>query len=64
MILRPYQREALNVLDTFWDAGGGNPLIELATGTGKSVLIAEELRRTASTFSQLRALVVVHVREC
>jgi superfamily II DNA or RNA helicase len=45
LILRAYQIEALKALWAFWLAGGGNPLIDLATGLGKSFLIAELGRR-------------------
>ena len=63
MDLRPYQVEALQALDTYWDAGGGHPLAVLATATGKSVLIAKLLADIAAQYPDLRALVLVHVRE-
>jgi superfamily II DNA or RNA helicase len=34
--LRDYQRAALAELWRYWRRGGGNPLIDLATGLGKS----------------------------
>ena len=44
--LRPYQEECCN---TFWSFvktnKGQNPLLVLPTGTGKSVIIAEIIRR-------------------
>jgi DNA repair protein RadD len=52
-----------NALNAFWDAGGGHPLAVLATGTGKSVLIAKLLQDIAAGFPDLRAAVLVHVRE-
>jgi DNA repair protein RadD len=61
--LRPYQQGALDALNAFWDAGGGHPLAVLATGTGKSVLIAKLLQEIAAGFPDLRAAVLVHVRE-
>jgi DNA repair protein RadD len=63
MLLRPYQQDALKALDSYWDAGGGDPLLALATGTGKSVLIAKMLADIAGTYPPFRALVLVHVRE-
>jgi DNA repair protein RadD len=59
--LRDYQVKALAALWDYWKAGGGNPLIDLATGTGKSYLIAELCQR----FSQQgrRTLILSHVRE-
>ena len=35
MILRPYQREAIDATYAYWESEGGCPLIELATGTGE-----------------------------
>jgi DNA repair protein RadD len=61
--LRPYQKKALDMLDEYWKAGGGHPLCVLATGTGKSVLIGTLIRDIAAGFPDLRALVLVHVRE-
>lgn len=63
MELRPYQQAALDASNAYWSAGGGNPLCALATGTGKSVLIAQSLRDIAAGFPELRALVLVHVHE-
>ena len=63
MELRPYQQQALDALDAYWDAGGGHPLCVLATGTGKSVLIAKQIQNIAAGFPELRTLVLVHVRE-
>jgi DNA repair protein RadD len=61
--LRPYQEAALDALNNYWNAGGGHPLVAMATATGKSVLIAELLRSIAANFPDLRALDLVHVRE-
>jgi DNA repair protein RadD len=61
LILRPYQIEAQTSLWDFWRAGGGNPLIDLATGLGKSFLIAELGRRFCKY--QRRIVILSHVRE-
>jgi len=61
--LRPYQKAALDALDAYWNAGGGHPLCVLATGTGKSVLIAKLIQDIAAGFPKLRVVVLVHVRE-
>jgi DNA repair protein RadD len=61
MQLRAYQHEALAALWRFWRAGGGNPLVALATGTGKSLLIADLCRRFA--LRDRRIVVLSHVRE-
>jgi DNA repair protein RadD len=63
MLLRPYQEEALRALHAYWDAGGGNPLVAMATATGKSVLIAKLICDIAERYPRFRALVLVHVRE-
>jgi DNA repair protein RadD len=61
--LRPYQTDAIDALATYWERGGGNPLIEMATGTGKSVVIAETVRGLVEAFPALRVLMLVHVKE-
>src|SRR5258708_4235682 len=62
IILRPYQEAALVALWDYWREGGGNPLIEAATGTGKSIILAEIIRRLMVAVPR-RILVVTHVRE-
>src|SRR5262249_7785756 len=57
--LREYQLEALCALEAHWQAGSGAALIDMATATGKSVVLAEILRRNPNR----RALLAVHVRE-
>jgi DNA repair protein RadD len=61
--LRPYQRRALDALDDFWKAGGGNPLISMATATGKSLVIAWQIFDLLRRYPNLRILVLVHVQE-
>jgi DNA repair protein RadD len=61
--LRPYQQEALDAIFDYWSEGGGSPLVDLATGLGKSVVIAELTRMLVETYPDLRVLMLVHVRE-
>jgi DNA repair protein RadD len=61
--LRPYQSAALAALEAHWHSGGGAALIDMATATGKSLVIAETVRRAIARDRNLRALVAVHVRE-
>jgi DNA repair protein RadD len=61
--LRPYQRQALDALDAYWEAGGGNPLIDLATATGKSLVIAWLIHDVLQRYSGLRVLMATHVQE-
>jgi DNA repair protein RadD len=59
--LRPYQLDALGALWGYWRNGGGNPLVDLASGAGKSLLIADLARRFVERGR--RVLVLSHVRE-
>jgi DNA repair protein RadD len=61
--LRPYQQEALAALEKFWSRGGGNPLVVMATATGKSVIIAHLIRDLSRRYAALRVLVVTHTLE-
>ena len=62
MELRPYQRDAVDALFAFWGKGGGNPLIEIPTGGGKSAVIGEICRRLVQDY-QATVLVATHRRE-
>ena len=61
--LRPYQQEALAALEKYWSRGGGNPLVVMATATGKSVIIAHLIRDLSQRYPALRVLVVTHTLE-
>ena len=61
--LRQYQVEATDAVFNYWLKGGGNPLIELATGTGKSLVIAEIVRRILADYPSMNILMLVHTRE-
>jgi DNA repair protein RadD len=61
--LRPYQQEAVDAVFDFWSNGGGSPLVDLATGLGKSVVIAKLTRDLMEGYPSMRALMLVHVRE-
>lgn len=61
--LRDYQEEALAALFAFWERGGENGLIELATGTGKSLVQAELFKRLTTDYEGLRILALCHVKE-
>lgn len=61
--LRPYQQDALRSISEYWGAGGGNPLVSLATGTGKSLLIARLIQDVLRDYPTMRVLVLTHVRE-
>jgi DNA repair protein RadD len=61
--LRQYQEDAIEAVFKYWREEGGNPLIELATGLGKSLVVAEVARRLLRDFPSMRIIMVVHVRE-
>lgn len=61
--LRPYQQEAIDSVLKFWREGGGNPLIEMATGLGKSVVIAKLTQDLLRSYPDMRVLMLVHVKE-
>lgn len=63
MQLRPYQQGAVDAIFDYWDQGGGNPLVDLATGTGKSVVISTLARRAIEQWPEARILALVHVKE-
>jgi len=61
--LRPYQREALDALYEYWSNGGGNGLLVLPTGAGKSLVLASLVRELLQQFPHFRIAVVTHSRE-
>lgn len=61
--LRPYQSQAIDAVLDYWGNGGGNPLVAMATGTGKSVVIANLVRELHEINPEIRVLMLVHVKE-
>lgn len=62
--LRPYQADAVKSLYDFWAKGKGkNPLICMPTGSGKSLVIAEFVRKTCTSWPGVRVCVLTHKRE-
>ena len=61
--LRHYQESAVQSLFDYWGEEAGNPLIDLATGTGKSAVMATIIQRLAEGWPNLRIMVVTHVAE-
>lgn len=62
MKLRWYQEEALSSLWQYFCDKPGNPLIAMPTGTGKSLVIAEIVRRVMGYPGQ-RIMMLTHVKE-
>jgi DNA repair protein RadD len=63
IVLRPYQTNAVEVIVAHLCAGGGPALIEMATATGKSLVIATAVRRMLMVSTAQRAIIAVHVQE-
>ena len=63
MELRTYQQEAIDSVFEYWKAEDGCPLIEMATGTGKSLVMAELMRRLVEGWPDMRILCLAHVAE-
>lgn len=61
--LRPYQQAAIDAVLSYWADGGENPLIEMATGTGKSVVISTLTRDLLIRWPDMRVIMLVHVKE-
>ena len=50
-------------LERHWNSGGTAALIDMATATGKSIVLAETMRRAIAADPRARLLLAVHVRE-
>lgn len=61
--LRPYQKQAIEYLYSYWAKEDGNALLVLPTGSGKSLVMAALIERLLQEFPDIRILVVTHVRE-
>jgi DNA repair protein RadD len=61
--LRFYQSAAVEAIEAHWRANGGPALIEMATATGKSLVIGEIIRRQYAANPGFRPLIAVHVQE-
>lgn len=63
MQFRDYQEEGLQALWSYFMTKKGNPVLAWPTGTGKSLVPAEFIRRTMYHYNSQRFLVVTHVKE-
>lgn len=62
--LRDYQQAAVDSLFHYWTHDRGiNPLIEAPTGSGKSVMMAEWVRRCTHDWPGTRIMLLAHVKE-
>lgn len=61
---RDYQDYAVaEIFRYFIEGNRGNPVVAMPTGTGKSLVIAEFVRRALSQYSGTRIMMVTHVKE-
>ncbi|MEN6621458.1 MAG: DEAD/DEAH box helicase family protein [Smithella sp.] len=62
LTLRPYQQEAVDSLFNYFREKSGNPIIVAPTSAGKSLIIAEFIRRVMEYPNQ-RVLLLSHIKE-
>jgi DNA repair protein RadD len=63
MQLRYYQLEACKAVLDYWGNGGGNPLVDLPTGAGKSLVIAALTQKICREYPDVGVLMITHQRE-
>lgn len=61
--MRYYQEEAIQSIFDYFSKKNGNPVIALPTGTGKSLVIAEFIRRVMFQWPTQRLMMLTHVKE-
>jgi len=60
--LRDYQREGVDAIKEAWRCGNHNPMVAVATGGGKTTMMAQLLVETTPPELQ-RALIIAHTKE-
>ena len=63
MKLREYQEDAIQSIYDWFEAGKNAPLVVTPTGSGKSVILADFIRRACTQYHDTQILVVTHVKE-
>jgi len=63
MQLRDYQHDCVPSIFDYFDNNSGNPLVVIPTGGGKSLCLAEFIRRAAEIYPGTRFIVLSHVSE-
>lgn len=61
--LRYMQRDAIDAVLAYWAETPGNPLVEMATGTGKSITMGVLTQELVTDYPDLRILNCTHVIE-
>ncbi len=63
LILRPYQRAAIDAIYAYFQEKEGHPLIVIPTAGGKSLVMATFIQEALTLYPPTRILVITHVRE-
>ena len=63
MPLRYMQREAIDAIFAYWAEEDGNPLVDMATGTGKSITMAQFIKEIIEGWPSMRVFNVAHREE-
>ena len=63
MQLRYYQEEAIQSVFDYWMEKPGNPLVDLATGAGKSLVMSFLIKKLIEGWPDMRVMVITHVAE-
>lgn len=63
MALRDYQREAINAVFDYWREEDGHPLVDMATGVGKSITAATLIDELVKGWPDMRIMSITHVVE-
>ncbi len=61
MAYRYYQHEATEAVFDFWSGTAGHPLVDMATGTGKSKTMSKLTREMVTNYLDMRVLNCTHV---
>jgi DNA repair protein RadD len=61
--LRDYQEACIDHLFKYFEEKSGNPIAALPTGTGKSIVIGEFIRKASFQYAGTRVLMLTHVKE-
>lgn len=61
VILRPYQRRAVDDLFAYWETNDGWPVEILPTAAGKSVILATFIKEACERYPGTRIMVLTHV---
>lgn len=63
MQLRYYQNDSVQSVFDYFSQNGGNPIIAMPTGTGKSIVIAAFCMKVLELFPGQRIVIATHVKE-